>query len=159
VPPLPTVSQVALLLVVHAHPAPAVTVTVPVPAAAVTFADAGEIVGAHGAPACVTVKVLPAIVKVPVRLVVAVLALAVNVTVPDPVPAAPALIVIQPALLTALQAQPVPALTVLLPLPPAAAMAWDVGEIVGAHGAVNANVFERALGVVPPGPTADTTDS
>jgi hypothetical protein len=153
------VIQVALSVAVHAQPAVAVTVMVPVPAAAVTLADAGEIVGAHGVPACVTVKVAPAIVNVPVRLVVAVLALAVNDTAPDPVPAAPELIVIHGALLTALQTHPVPAVTVLLPVPPAAAIACDVGEIVGAQGALNANAFERALGALPPGPTADTTDS
>jgi hypothetical protein len=39
------------------------------------LADAGEIVGAHGAAACcVTVNVLPPIVRVPLRDVVAVFA-------------------------------------------------------------------------------------
>lgn len=149
----------ALLLVLQAHPAVAVTVIVPLPATDVTLADAGEIVGAQGVPACVTVKVAPAIVRVPVRLAVPVFAAAVNDTVPDPVPAAPEVIVSQAALLVALQTQPIPAVTVLLPVPPAATMACEAGEMLGAHGALNAKVFDRALGAVPPGPTAETTDS
>lgn len=61
------VIHASLLVAVQAHPLAAVTVTVFVPAAAVTFADAGAIDGAHGAPSCVTVNVEPAIVSVPVR--------------------------------------------------------------------------------------------
>ena len=73
VAPAVTVIQAALLVDVHVHPAPAVTGTVPVEPAAATFAETGEIVGAHGAPACVMVKVLPATVSVPVRELVPVL--------------------------------------------------------------------------------------
>jgi hypothetical protein len=65
-----TVSHEALLVAPHAHPVAAVTVTVPVPAADVTFADAGEMVGLHDAPAWVTVNVLLPIVNVAVRPVV-----------------------------------------------------------------------------------------
>ena len=51
------------------------TVTVPVAAADVVRLDeVGEIVNVHGAPACVTVNVLPAMVIVPVREVVPVFA-------------------------------------------------------------------------------------
>ena len=67
VAPALIVIHAAVLVAVHAHPLPAVTVTVFVMPAAVTLADAGEIVGAHGAPSCVTVNVEPAIVSVPVR--------------------------------------------------------------------------------------------
>ena len=56
---------------------------------------------------------------VPVRPVVKVLAALVNVTVPAPVPLAPAVTVIQGALLTAVHAQPLPAVTLVLPAPPA----------------------------------------
>lgn len=153
------VIHAALLVAVHAHPAPAVTVTAPVPVVAATLADAGAIVGVQGTPFCVTVNVDPAIVSVPVRLVVPALAATAKVTVPAPTPAAPVLTVIQEALLTAVHVQPVPALTVVLPLPPAAASVWLTGEIVGAHGRLNANVFERALDVAPPGPIACTTVS
>ena len=69
------VIQPSLLVAVQLQPAPAVTVTVPVVAAAdVRFDDVGEMVNVQGAPACVTVKVCPPIVIVPVRE--AVLALA-----------------------------------------------------------------------------------
>ena len=74
VEPAVMVTQLALLVAVHAQPVDAVTATVPVPAAAVGLADAGEIVGVHGAPACVIVNVLPPIVSVAVRDAVLVLA-------------------------------------------------------------------------------------
>ena len=64
----------ALLVAVQPQPVGAVTVTVPLPAADVTLADAAEIVELQGAPACVTVKVLPPIVSVPVRGLVVVFA-------------------------------------------------------------------------------------
>ena len=85
------------------------------------------------APACATVNVLPAIVSVPVRDVVAVFAAMLNVTLPFPVPAAPALTVIHVSLLTAVHAHPVGAVTVVLPVPPPAPMDWLVGEIVSVH--------------------------
>jgi hypothetical protein len=66
-----TVIQASLLTAVQLHPVPAVTPTVPVAAAdVVRFDDAGEMVNVHGAPACVTEKVCPPIVTVPVRAVV-----------------------------------------------------------------------------------------
>ena len=69
------VIQPTLLVAVQVHPVPAVTVTVPVAAAdVVRFDEVGEIVNVQGAPACVTVKVWPPIVIVPVRDVVLVLA-------------------------------------------------------------------------------------
>ena len=54
--PLPVAPAViviheSLVVAVHAHPVAAVTAMVPVPAAAVGLADAGEMVGVHGAPA------------------------------------------------------------------------------------------------------------
>ena len=67
VAPAVIVTQLALLVAVHAQPVAAVTATVPVPAAAVGLADAGEMVGVHGAPAWVIVKVLPPTVSVAVR--------------------------------------------------------------------------------------------
>ena len=69
------VIQPALLVADQLQPVPAVTPTVPVAAADVARLDeAGLIVNVHGAPACVTVKVWPPIVIVPVREVVPVLA-------------------------------------------------------------------------------------
>jgi hypothetical protein len=74
VAPAVTVIQVAVLVAVHAQPVAAVTVTLADAPDADTFAEVGAIVGAHDAPACVTVKVVPATVNVPVRLAVVVLA-------------------------------------------------------------------------------------
>jgi hypothetical protein len=69
------VSQASLLVAVQLQPAPAVTVIEPLMAIDdVRFDDVGAIVNAHGAPACVTVKLCPPIVIVPVREVVPVLA-------------------------------------------------------------------------------------
>ena len=69
------VIQPALLVADQLQPVPAVTPTVPVAAAEVVrFDDVGLIVNVQGAPACVTVKVCPPIVIVPVRDVVPVLA-------------------------------------------------------------------------------------
>ena len=159
--PALTVIHVALLLAVQAQPVAAVTATVPVPAADVTLADAGEIVGLHGVAACcVTVNVDPEIVSVPVRLVVPVLVALLNVTVPAPEPDAPAVTMIHETLLTTVHEQPVPAVTVVLPVPPAAAIDCDEGEIVGVHApALKANVLERALSALPFGPRASTTAS
>jgi hypothetical protein len=71
-PPALIVIHVALLVAVQ--PQPEVTATVPLPADHATFADAGAILDTHGAPACVTVKVLPPTVSVPVRGAMAVFA-------------------------------------------------------------------------------------
>jgi hypothetical protein len=64
-------------------------VLLPVPADAVKDWLVGEIVGAHVAAAWVTLKVVPAIVRVPVRLEVTVLSATLKATVPLPDPDAP----------------------------------------------------------------------
>lgn len=68
---------------------------------------------------------------VPVRKLPVSLAAIWYVTMPLPMPLLPALMVIQAALLTAVQGQPTGKVTVILPLPPAMAKAWLVGEICG----------------------------
>ena len=69
------VSHVALLVAVQLQPVPAVTVTVSLAATdVVKFDEVGALVNVQGAPACVTVKVWPPIVIVPVRDVVLVFA-------------------------------------------------------------------------------------
>jgi hypothetical protein len=83
----------------------------------------------QAAPACVTVNVAPAIVSVPTRLLVAVLAEKENPTVPLPDPEDPDVRVIQEALLAEVHAHPAAAVTVLLPEPAAALADWLVGEI------------------------------
>jgi hypothetical protein len=106
-------------------------------------------------PACVTVNVFPAIESVPVRVDVDALAPTLKLTVPFPLPDAPAVTVIQAALLTAVHAQPVPAVTVVLLVPPPEAAESVDGEIVGAQGAVNEKVLDGRLVPVPPGPMAE----
>jgi hypothetical protein len=81
----------------------------------------------QAAAACVTVTVCPWIVTVAVRGVVAVFGAAVKVTVPLPVPL-PVSIVSQVALLLAAHTQLLPAVTVTLPVPPAALTECVVGE-------------------------------
>ena len=69
-----------------------------------------------------TVNVVPAIVMVPLWVLVAVLAAALKATVPLPVPLAPEVTVSQDVLLlTPVQAHVAPAVTVTLPVPPGAA--------------------------------------
>jgi hypothetical protein len=105
-----------------------------IPAAA-ALADAGEMVGAHGAPAWESVNVLPPIAIVPVRGVVVVFAVAVYETEPLPVPLDPALIVIHASVSVAVQSQPPAAVTTTLPVPPDEGTLAAAGAIVGAHGA------------------------
>ena len=135
VAPAVIVTQVALLVAVHPQPVDAVTATLPVLAPATTFAEAGEIVDTHGMASCVTVNVLPPIVSVPVRGVVAVLAATLYVIDPLPLPVAPAVTVIQASLLVAVHAQPPAAATVTVPVPAAEVGLAVAGEIVGVQGA------------------------
>jgi len=88
------------------QPIAAVTVRVPVPPAAAILAVVGEIDGAHGTPACVTLNVSPPMVSEPVRDALDVFAAAAYVTEPLPLPAAPCVIVSHASLLTAVQLQP-----------------------------------------------------
>ena len=84
----------------------------------------------HAAAAWFTVNVWPAIVIVPVRVLVFGLAVALKATVPAPVPLAPLVTVSQDvALLTPVHAHPVGAVTVVDPVPPPATTDWLVGEI------------------------------
>src|SRR5215471_20710086 len=84
------------VLLVAAHvqlPNAAVTPTVPLVAADVGDALVASSVNVHGAPACVTVNVCPAIVSVPVRGVGVRFAATAYPTVPLPVPLDPAVTV------------------------------------------------------------------
>jgi len=68
------VIHAALLVDVHEQPVAAVTATVLLPPPAAALAVVAESVGVQATPAWVTVKVLPAIVNVPVREELVVLA-------------------------------------------------------------------------------------
>jgi hypothetical protein len=77
----------------------------------------------------VTVNVLPAIVMVPVRDDVDVLAATLKATVPLPVPLAPLVIASQAALLVAVQPQVLPAVTAVEKVSPALGDVRVAGEI------------------------------
>ena len=115
-PPV-TVIHAALLAAVQAQPAPAVTALLPVPPAAAKASLVGEI--EYGARAGLRhVERRPGDRQRPGPFVVAVFAATLKDAVPLPVPLAPPVTVIHAALLAAVQAQPAPAVTVLLPVPP-----------------------------------------
>jgi hypothetical protein len=154
--PAVTVTQLAPLAAVHAQPEIVVTATLPVPPFAPTAWVDGEMLNEQLAPDCVTVKVLPAIVSVPLRDDVVVAAATAKLTVPSPDPEPPPVTESHDALLAALHAHPEPAVTATLPLPPAAAKDCEVVPIDGAHGPVNAKVLDTPLVADPPGPTEDT---
>ena len=76
----------------------------------------------HGAAACVTENVWPAMVSEPLRGVPLGLAAALNATVPVPLPLAPLVTVNHDvSLLTPVHAQPANVVTVVEPVPPVAA--------------------------------------
>jgi hypothetical protein len=133
--PLLIVSHGAFAAAVHAHVLlDAVTATEPEPAVSATFWLVGASVnvqdGGGGGAAWVTVNVFPAATIVPEREVVPVLAATENATVPPPVPDCPPVIVIQVALVVAVQAQlPVDAVTAIEPVAPASGTFWEAGEI------------------------------
>jgi hypothetical protein len=90
----------------------------------------------HGAPACVTLNVWPAIVAEPVRCEVDVLAATVTVALPLPVPLAPAVIESQLVALLVPHVQPLPAVTATVTASPAAGDVRDAGEIEYVQGEV-----------------------
>lgn len=79
--------------------------------------------------ACVTVKGIPAMVIVPVRWLVEVLAATEKLTTPLPLPLAPLVMVRKLALLVAVHAQPLVAVTLMLPVLALALKLWLVKGI------------------------------
>jgi hypothetical protein len=133
-----------LVMVAHVDPLEAVqlqldevvTVTVPLPPFAGNVVLLGEIVNVHGAPGWVTVNVCPAIVRVPVRDVVAVFVATLKFTEPPPLPLPPEVIVSHGSFDTAVQLQPVAAFTVTVPVAVAELARFEeVGEIANVQGA------------------------
>ena len=137
--PLPafvTVSHDAELVAVHEHAPAALTVTEPDEGSAAEETELGEIEMSH-VPAWLTVTVLPAIVSVPVRGAVAVLAATWNVTPASPVLFGPApdVIVIHETLLTEVHTHAVGIWTETMPVPPAASSDSVVGVAIAVHDA------------------------
>ena len=131
-PPL-ILSHEALLEAVHAHPLATVTAVVDDPPADVSVREVGDTPKVQAEPVCVTVTVWPATVRVPIRCEGDVFAVALKVTVPLPEPLAPPLMVSHAALLVAVQAQPLAAVTAVLDDPAAAVSVRDVGETPNVH--------------------------
>ena len=128
--PLVTVSHAAPLVAVHVHPVGAVNVTEPLPPPATMFSVVVDSVYVQGAPACVTVTLCPATVRVALRDEVLVFAVAVTLALPFPDPLAPLVTVSHAAPLVAVHVQPVGAVNVTEPLPPAATMFSVVADSV-----------------------------
>ena len=149
------------LVAVQLQPVPAVTATEADSPAATAFLLPGLIEYVQGGvvPPCVTVNVCPAMVMVPLRLVVAALAEMEKFTVPGPVTEAPDVTVIQVSLARAVHTHVVPAPTETEPVAAAALSDVAVPESTGAQGADDAKVLESWLVELPPGPTADTRAS
>lgn len=148
-----------MLTAVHEHPAGAETLVVLDSPAAAAIRLVGDSVNVQPTPACVTVNGCPAIVIVPLRGVVAVFAEMLYPTVPLPEPLDPLETAIHEALLAAVHAQPVPAVTVTLPVVAVAATDRFDGEIDGEQGTEYENAFDSVLAFDPPGPTAVTRAS
>jgi hypothetical protein len=93
-------------------------------------AEPGESVKEHAVPASVTVKVLPAIVTVPVRELLVLLAATLICTVPLPDPEPPDVTVIHDALLVAVRLHPLVAVTAMLTDPPEDVRLVEAGEML-----------------------------
>jgi hypothetical protein len=106
------------------------------------------------------VNVDPAMVSVPLRVLVVAFAATLKPTVPEPDPDAPEVIVIHGAPLVAFHTQPADAVTVLLPVPPAAVNDCERGDATGMQGAPpKENVLVRTPPLRPPDPIASTIAS
>jgi hypothetical protein len=102
------------------------------------------------------VKVVPAMVNVPVRADWLALAAIENVTEPDPVTDRDEVIVNQLAFALAVQSHVVPAVTFRDPVDAAAGTDSVRVDSDGAQGVDVAKTLETRLGEAPPGPTAET---
>ena len=129
-PPV-TVNQLALLAADHPQPSDVRTSKLPAPPAADEVAAVVESEKVHPCP-WFTVKVRPAIVRVPERTGPFVEVTA-KFTVPFPLPLPPDVIEIHEALLLAFQPQPAGAVTDTAPLPPDGATDCDSGDIPKVH--------------------------
>jgi len=126
-PPV-AVSQPTLLAVLHEQPAAVATATDAVLAVDGRANAVLESEYVHGTPACATVTVWPATVSRPLRGVPAVFAATEKRATPTPARLVGPVSVIHPALLFAVQAQPLAVVTVMLPVPPPAVTAAFVVE-------------------------------
>ena len=156
VAPAVTVSHEVEVDAVHAQPFGAVTPTVLVSPGVSTVRLAGLMAYVHPAADCAIVTVCPAIVSVPLRPWVAVLAVAAKPTAAVPVAGIVDVIVSQLAFDVAVHPHAAPALTVIEPVDAADPSDADMADRTGTHGAELAKGFDNVLTADPPGPIAHT---
>jgi hypothetical protein len=125
-PPLPLVSQPALDTGVHEQSSGADTLTVPLPPAVENICVLEEIATLHAVPLCVTSTFLPATWIEADRPSDEELTATVKPTLP--VPERPAPVTTHEAEDTGVQAHPLGAVTLILPVPPAAENAVPLAE-------------------------------
>jgi len=116
------------------HPNCVVTAIVPVPPPAGTVTSSGLTENVHNALGSVMAKLFPGNDRKAVLPSVVVFGAAVNPTLPEPVPAAPPVIVTHDAPLVAVQLHPELVVTLTVPLPPAADRDRLAGASVYAQG-------------------------
>jgi hypothetical protein len=161
--PLPfdgdTLTQLAPLVAVQPQPVVVVTLIDPEPPEAAALTAVGLTARVHVAAAWFTVKVLPAIVSVAVRAVVAEFARTVNATVPEPLPFdGETMTQLEP--LAAVHPQPAAVVTVTDPDAPAAAAETVPGDTPKVQlPSTNMNELEGSLRPLPVGPIAATRAS
>ena len=129
VAPRRIVIQASLLEAVHEHPGEVFSVVLSVPPAAGAETPDGNRLKEQAVPSWLTLTARPATSTVPSRAA-PVLAATEKEAVPDPDPELPAVMVIQVALLAALQAQPPTVFTLTEADPPAAPMVMLAGATV-----------------------------
>lgn len=166
--PLVIVIQDPDRVAVQEQPLPAVTVTLAVPPEGLMPRLVGLATKVHD-PLCVSVNVALPTVSLAERAADPLLAATLKFTVPFPLPLARFVIVSQPVELVAVHVQPLPAVTLTLPVVVPAPTLREVAETEyaqvggggGGGGAVvpNTNWFEIVLCDDPPGPTAATRAS
>ncbi len=128
---LPDVTPIhdVVLAADHWQWSPALTVNVPVALSLLNEAFAGEMsIVQDACPSSLTVTDWPAIVRVPVRSVVALFGVRLTLTAPSPAPFAPLVMLIQPLSDEAVHVHWAVAVTVTDPAPPAAVNDRDDGE-------------------------------
>jgi hypothetical protein len=116
--PEDSVIQLALLIAFQLHVPAVVIVTLAFPPPLPMDCEVGETVNVQLPPVCVTVTVFPAMVNVPVRVLVVGFVEIKYVALPLPLLVAPAVTAIHDTLLAAVQLQPLATVTVVVFDPP-----------------------------------------
>jgi hypothetical protein len=127
------------------HPSAVVTVNDPVEPADGTDRFVGVTAYVQGMPACVTVKVLPAMLMVPVRVDDVAAGLTVTTTVPLPLPERPEVTLSHSVWLAAVQEHDASVLTATERVPPAASIVADTGDMAYEQPLATPACFTRSV--------------